>query len=102
MDISQEWSNNDTKPSHMVSVVEPGKGCGYDNDFGCFGTAIEAIPAVHVGGSFLANDAYASAGDPAFYLRHAQVDRAWPLWQNINKPRKRTRQVYGTGTAVNG
>ena len=52
----------------MVSVVEPGKGCGDNDDFGCFGTAIEAIPAVHVGGSFLANDAYASAGDPAFYL----------------------------------
>lgn len=57
MDISLEWSNNDTKPSHVVSVVEPGKGCGDDDDFGCFGTAIEAIPAVHVGQSFLANDA---------------------------------------------
>lgn len=40
---------------------------------------MEAIPGVHAGGHFaivgVAIDAYASAGDLAFYLHHAQVDR---------------------------
>lgn len=67
---------------------------------------MEAIPGVHAGGHFaiggIAIDAFASAGDPAFYLHHAQVDRIWTLWQNIDEPRNRTRQVYGTSTALNG
>lgn len=99
-DISLEWSN-ETKPTNIVRLVG---GCGGDLD--CFGTAMEAIPGVHAGGHFaiggVAIDAYASAGDPAFYLHHAQVDRIWTLWQNINEPRGRTRQVYGTSTALNG
>lgn len=63
---------------------------------------MEATPGTQAGGHFaiggIAIDTYASARDPAFYLHHAQVDRIWTLWQNINN---RTRQVYGTSTAFN-
>lgn len=83
-----------------------GGGGQEDDGLGCFGTLMEGIPGVHASGHFaiggLAVDAFASAGDPAFYLHHAQVDRVWTLWQNIKAQRKRTRQVYGTSTAFNG
>ncbi|KAJ8121953.1 hypothetical protein O1611_g9966 [Lasiodiplodia mahajangana] len=48
----------------------------------------------------LGNDPFSSAGDPAFFLHHAQIDRMWTLWQNLNL-RNRTSQVFGTGTAFN-
>ena len=96
-DISLFWSNH-TKPTDVTSLIS---GC---TDLGCFDTALEAIDGVHAGGHFtigsIDSDAFASAGDPAFYLHHAQVDRVWTIWQNLN-PGNRTQQVYGTGTAFN-
>ncbi|KAI0716633.1 hypothetical protein C8Q76DRAFT_794904 [Earliella scabrosa] len=35
-------------------------------------------------------DFYASPGDPAFYLHHAQVDRTYALWQDIQPGCRRT------------
>ncbi len=97
-DLSLVWSNN-TKPTHVVSLIS---GCA---DLGCFDTVLEALDGVHAGGHFtiggIGLDAFASAGDPAFYLHHTQVDRLWTIWQNLNAP-NRTRQVYGTSTAFNG
>ena len=97
-DISLVWSNQ-TKPTDVTSLISS---CA---DLGCFDTVLEAIDGVHAGGHFTIGsidaDAYASAGDPAFYLHHAQVDRVWTIWQNLNA-RNRTRQVYGTSTAFNG
>lgn len=97
-DISTEWSNH-TKPTDVAAVIST---CP---DLGCFDTAFEAIDGVHAGGHFTIGaidlDAFASSGDPAFYLHHAQVDRVWTLWQSLNV-RNRTNQVFGTGTAFNG
>ncbi|KAK3169088.1 hypothetical protein OEA41_005536 [Lepraria neglecta] len=97
-DISLVWSNK-TKPTDVTSLISS---CA---DLGCFDTVLEAIDGVHAGGHFTIGgvdiDAYASAGDPAFYLHHTQVDRVWTIWQNLNS-RNRTRQVYGTSTAFNG
>lgn len=44
-------------------------------------------------------DFFASPGDPAFYLHHAQIDRMWTLWQAQN-PRERQFAVYGTQTIL--
>lgn len=97
-DLSLVWSNN-TKPTDVAKLLQS---C---DDIDCFDSIVEASDGVHASGHFtiggLDVDAYASAGDPAFYLHHAQVDRMWTIWQNLN-PAKRTRQVWGTGTAFNG
>lgn len=79
------------------------------NDIACFDTALEAVDGanagIHTAGHNIIGgvgiDPYASPGDPAFYLHHAQVDRVWTIWQNLNA-RNRTSQVYGTSTALNG
>ncbi|KAI3318443.1 Di-copper centre-containing protein [Xylariaceae sp. AK1471] len=96
-DISFEWSNH-TKPTDVLSLLTTCK------DVGCFDTQFEDINGVHAGGHFslggLGIDAYSSAGDPAFWLHHAQIDRMWTIWQNIN-PNNRSTQVSGTGTAFN-
>lgn len=96
-DLSLEWGNN-TKPTDVLSQLTT---C---NDVGCFEEQLEAINGVHAGGHFtmggLGIDAYSSAGDPAFWLHHANVDRMWTLWQNL-APKKRINQVSGTGTAFN-
>ena len=97
-DLSMYWSNH-TKPTDVTDLLT---GCA---DLGCFDTNMEALDGLHAGGHFtiggIAADTYASAGDPAFYLHHAQVDRVWTIWQNMN-PQNRTKQVYGTSTAFNG
>ncbi|PSR84012.1 hypothetical protein BD289DRAFT_482993 [Coniella lustricola] len=96
-DLSAVWANN-TRPTKVLSLLEA---C---DDIGCFDTELEAIDGVHAGGHFamggLGLDAYASAGDPAFWLHHAQIDRVWTIWQN-QAPAQRTWQTAGTGTAFN-
>ncbi|KAI1149682.1 Di-copper centre-containing protein [Nemania diffusa] len=96
-DISFEWSNH-TKPTDVLSLLTTCK------DVGCFDNQIEMIDGVHAGGHFsmggLGIDAYSSAGDPAFWLHHSQIDRMWTIWQNLN-PQNRTLQVSETGTAFN-
>ncbi len=98
-DLSPVWANQ-TKPTDVAGVLAT---CGAD--LGCWDTNFEAISGVHAGGHFtigsLNVDAYASAGDPVFYLHHAQVDRIWTLWQSLDLE-KRTNAVYGTSTAFNG
>jgi len=96
-DLSLVWSNN-TKPTDVVRTISS---C---TDLGCFDTVLEALEGIHAGGHFtigsLNDDAYASAGDPAFWLHHSQIDRVWTIWQSLN-PANRTHQVYGTSTAFN-
>ncbi|KAF7864418.1 hypothetical protein EAF04_006552 [Stromatinia cepivora] len=96
-DISPIWSNN-TKPSDVVKLIKNSP------DLGTFDTNLEALDGVHAGGHFamggLGLDAYASAGDPAFWLHHTMVDKVWGLWQNLDAG-ERGRQVYGTSTAFN-
>ena len=90
--------SNQTKPSDVLKVIEG------PQDLGTFDTVLEALEGVHAGGHFtmggLGIDAFASAGDPAFYLHHAAIDRVWSFWQSI-QPEERLEQVYGTGTAFN-
>ncbi|KAH8728712.1 hypothetical protein GQ44DRAFT_675214 [Phaeosphaeriaceae sp. PMI808] len=55
---------------------------------------------VHTAGHFTTggdpgSDFFASPGDPWFYFHHAQIDRVWWTWQNLD-PSKRTNAIYGT------
>lgn len=45
-------------------------------------------------------DFFSSPGDPVFYLHHAQVDRLWTEWQQLD-PGTRQYAISGTGTALN-
>ncbi|KAH8880978.1 tyrosinase [Thozetella sp. PMI_491] len=60
---------------------------------------------VHTAGHFTiggdpGGDIFASPGDPAFYLHHAQIDRTWWIWQNQD-PEARTSAIGGTITLNN-
>ena len=96
-DLSLVFSNQ-TKPSEVVKVISG------PQDLGSFDNLFESLAGVHAGGHFTMGgpgiDAFASPGDPAFYLHHAQVDRVWALWQGL-KPEERLYQVFGTETAFN-
>ncbi|KAI4669253.1 uncharacterized protein J4E92_001013 [Alternaria infectoria] len=55
---------------------------------------------VHTAGHFTVggdpgSDFFTSPGDPYFYFHHAQIDRVWWSWQNVN-PAERTNAIYGT------
>ncbi|KAK8216305.1 tyrosinase [Phyllosticta capitalensis] len=45
-------------------------------------------------------DLFASPGDPTFYLHHAQIDRTWWTWQNLDTP-SRTFVVAGSTSMIN-
>lgn len=96
-DLSPSFSNL-TKPSDVAKVM------GEPQDLYSFDDLFESLTGVHAGAHFLMGgvgiDAFASPGDPAFYLHHAQVDRVWTIWQAL-KPEERLNQVFGTGTAFN-
>ena len=96
-DLSLAWANQ-TKPSDVVKTLSS---C---TDLGCFDNVLEALDGIHAGGHFtiggLGIDAFASAGDPAFFLHHSSIDRVWALWQSMDYA-NRTNQVYGTNTAFN-
>lgn len=60
---------------------------------------------VHSAGHYTLNgdpsgDFFASPGDPAFWLHHAQIDRVWWMWQN-QQPETRTKAIGGTITLFN-
>lgn len=58
---------------------------------------------VHTGGHFTiggdpGGDLFASPGDPAFFLHHAQIDRTWWIWQNLNATARLYAFEGGTST----
>lgn len=44
------------------------------------------------------SDPFISPGDPAFYLHHAQVDRVYWIWQQMDLANR--QGVFGTGTIL--
>lgn len=46
------------------------------------------------------SDFFSSPGDPIFYLHHAQIDRLWTQWQQLD-PKTRQYAISGTGTLFN-
>ncbi|KAL8754650.1 MAG: hypothetical protein Q9184_005044 [Pyrenodesmia sp. 2 TL-2023] len=102
-DISPIWAAN-TRPTYVQYELST---CG--NDFECFGTVSEALNGTHTGGHYTWGgdpgfDPYSAAGDPVFYLHHAQMDRLWAIWQSLNpgvRMKLVLKLVYGTETAFN-
>ena len=45
-------------------------------------------------------DPFVAPGDPAFYLHHANMDRVWWMWQQLDRA-KRINVVSGTMTMFN-
>ncbi|KAH8601176.1 tyrosinase [Bisporella sp. PMI_857] len=66
---------------------------------------VDGFFGVHAGGHYTiggdpGGDFFASPGDPAFFLHHAQIDRTWWIWQNQDLA-KRQNAVSGTITLNN-
>lgn len=59
---------------------------------------------VHAAGHYsiggMLSDLFASPGDPAFHFHHAQVDRMWTIWQNLDIE-QRQNQLQGSTTWFN-
>lgn len=69
------------------------------------GLFAEGFYGVHTAGHFTfqgdpAGDLFTSPGDPMFWLHHAQIDRTWWMWQNMDIE-GRTEMVSGTETLGN-
>lgn len=65
------------------------------------GVFAEGQIGVHGGGHFTVGgdpggDFFTSPGDPAFWLHHAQIDRVWWIWQNLDLETRREAMVGGT------
>jgi tyrosinase len=62
---------------------------------------------VHGGGHYSmggdpGRDFFVSPADPLFYLHHAQIDRTWWIWQQLDrKSRTSGKGISGTGTFRN-
>lgn len=105
-DINHLWSNQ-TKTSDVEFLLS----C---DNIDCLekradgweipGNPLPPQPILHAAGHFtiggLANDPFASPGDPAFYLHHGQFDRVWAIWQ-AQDPARRLYSVAGTSTPFN-
>ena len=97
-DVSLEFAQA-TKPTDVVALI------GGNHNLEAFSAAFERHGGTHAGGHFMiggdpGNDPFVSAGDPIFYLHHAQVDRFWTIWQALD-PKARFGKVFGTSTAFN-
>ncbi|KAI4938445.1 hypothetical protein J4E85_000885 [Alternaria conjuncta] len=63
---------------------------------------------VHGGGHYSmggdpGRDFFVSPGDPLFYLHHAQIDRTWWIWQQLDRKTRTSEAggISGTGTFLN-
>jgi tyrosinase len=98
-DISPWVSSHWTTDKNSTDLITGSK------DIVAFQTTMQGdfangVYGVHTGGHFTiggdpGGDLFTSPGDPAFYLHHAQIDRTWWIWQNLD-PEKRTDAIGGS------
>ncbi|KAF4312431.1 putative tyrosinase central domain protein [Botryosphaeria dothidea] len=98
--VSSQWTNDLNTSSLITSYT----------DVSTFQTMMQGdfpngFLGVHTGGHMTLNadpagDLFASPGDPSFFLHHAQIDRVWWTWQNLDVA-ARTFSVGGTITLNN-
>lgn len=103
-DISQAAASGWTKDSDTVDLITK------NTEPYWFFTRMQGdFPAgylgVHTAGHFTiggepGGDLFVSPGDPAFFLHHANIDRVWWIWQNMDI-KKRQYAVSGTLTVNN-
>ncbi|KAK6387411.1 hypothetical protein LTS17_000679 [Exophiala oligosperma] len=101
-DISSWVSSNWTKDSDVYDLIT-----NY-NDIGSFqnrmqGDFATGFYGVHTGGHFTTGgdpggDLFASPAEPTFFLHHAQIDRTWWMWQNMDLKDRKSAFTGGTST----
>ncbi|KAJ4368331.1 hypothetical protein N0V83_006687 [Neocucurbitaria cava] len=100
-DISQYVSSTWTNDDQVVKLLNSAdiKTFWYDMQGGQNAFSNNFM-GVHTAGHFTVgadpgSDFFTSPGDPYFFFHHAQIDRTWWTWQNLN-PSDRTNAIYGT------
>lgn len=98
-DISNYLTNRDCTTAKIASLIT-----GSAN-IGAFQNNMQAQNGVHSGGHFTisgdpGSDFYVSPGDPAFWLHHGMIDRAWYIWQTQDYANR--QQVIAGGTSMMG
>lgn len=103
-DLSQDAANRGSTEPIIYDLLTKSK------DIHTFQTTMQGdFPAdyigVHTAGHFWVGgdpggDLFTSPGDPFFYLHHANIDRTWWIWQNLD-PERRTYVVADTVTLNN-
>ncbi|KAL8686040.1 MAG: hypothetical protein Q9224_005571 [Gallowayella concinna] len=82
-DINLGWSNQ-TKKSDVEFLLKCQNVDCLEKTADGWATTDPQQPRLHAAGHFviggLANDPFASPGDPAFYLHHAMFDRVFSIW----------------------
>ncbi|KAK3396232.1 hypothetical protein B0T20DRAFT_462703 [Sordaria brevicollis] len=98
-DLSLEFSAQAGKPSAVAHLLET---C---TNLECWDSELQSPNGTHFGGHATVGlsmfDAYASPGDPSFWLHHAQVDRMWTIWQNKEDQEARKVMTSMTETPLN-
>jgi tyrosinase len=99
--VSSRWSTHaevlDLLTNPAYSTITPFQN-RFQGDFASGYLGIHAAGHFTIGGDPGA-DLFASPGEPAFWVHHAQVDRVWWLWQMMDPSRIRT--IGGTITINN-
>lgn len=96
---NKKWANSTSIASLILK----------NNDIWNFQMTMQGWPGtpdlgVHGGGHYSmggdpGRDFFVSPGDPLFYLHHAQIDRVWWIWQQLDrKTRLGASGISGTGT----
>lgn len=101
-DISLQAANA-TSDSEVVRLIQNYK------DIASFqaeyqGAFADGRMGVHTGGHYTmggdaGSDFYNSPADPAFFPHHAQIDRVWWIWQNLDLP-NRQRALAGLAGSI--
>lgn len=99
---NKKWANG-TAVAHLILN---------NNDIESFQMEMQGVPGsgnigVHGGGHYSiggdpGRDLFVSPGDPIFYLHHGAIDRAWWIWQQLDRnTRTGASGISGTGTFLN-
>ena len=106
-DISVPCARNWTNDGQSFSLITQNTNVGafQDRMQGAGNPTFPEFFGVHTGGHLTyigdpAGDLFSAPGDPMFFLHHAQIDRTYWIWQNLD-PWRRTRQLAGTITTGN-
>ncbi|KAF1928176.1 Di-copper centre-containing protein [Didymella exigua CBS 183.55] len=99
---NKKWAN----ATSIVSLIVG------NEDIESFQMQMQGVPGsgnigVHGGGHYSiggdpGRDLFISPGDPLFYLHHGMIDRAWWIWQQLDrKTRTSEKGISGTNTFLN-
>ncbi|KAH8684847.1 hypothetical protein BGZ60DRAFT_366208 [Tricladium varicosporioides] len=101
-DVSPWVSSNWTRDVDVYDLITQNKDIYWFQTMMQGNGFLDGFFGVHAGGHYTiggdpGGDFFASPGDPAFFLHHAQIDRVWWVWQNQDLP-NRQNAISGTIT----